>query len=441
MTGNLWLSWFAMVLAVGVAATLLGRRRALPASGFGALLWVALSLSDQRTGAAGDPLLWLGLAAGAVVIVGIGLWLAQSSPAAPPMAHGTPDEPRATEQRDTRWENLSSALERFDDWLATNRHRADPWPDFGEFLRSMLLATCKARHIRAYRLLATDDEQLSPLRRLEPEEHDFPSARRGLIGHVLTSGRSYLRGDPTHGDLVDQLARAEENGVGCDWCFAIRQQGRPVGIVWVGELESAALAQGQYLALVEQTITLCWAMVAEACRSRLAGFIDPASGLMTHDAFMNSAAESIEAAYAQGEPVALAAIGLEGMRSLADNGRWDVANRLRQEVSTQLKERIRLDDRIGILDESRYLLLLRRVDSGLAELIVRQLIDRLVKFCTELDGAALGVQVRCGLAGSGTQQPTLRTLVTRATNNGLEARRQDVHVLSDLHPQPEVKRT
>ncbi len=93
---------------------------------------------------------------------------------------------------------------------------------------------------------------------------------------------------------------------------------------------------------------------------------------------------------------------------------------------------MRLDDRSGRFDGSRFVLLLRRVDSELASLIVAQLMSRLETLCGDEARWGVKLSARCGVAGSGTEQPDLQTLVSRALIQGRRARLEDLSVCSDL---------
>ena len=103
-----------------------------------------------------------------------------------------------------------------------------------------------------------------------------------------------------------------------------------------------------------------------------------------------------------------------------------------------LRWKLRADDGLGRFDGSRFVLLLRRVDSELASLIMDQLTSRLAELCEERERWRTQVSVRCGLAGSGTGQPDLRTLVSEALTQCTRARREQTRIASDM---PESLRT
>jgi diguanylate cyclase (GGDEF)-like protein len=152
----------------------------------------------------------------------------------------------------------------------------------------------------------------------------------------------------------------------------------------------------------------------------------------TREAFMAAANRSLRASYEHGEPVALVNINIEGLRTLTDSQQWDLANEVLYEVSSLIKQRVRQDDEIGVFDGTGFLLLLRRVDSQLASLIVKQMMSRLAALCQDRERWGAPLAARCGVAGSGVSQPTLRSLMARATESCRDARQRDLDIVSDL---------
>jgi GGDEF domain-containing protein len=385
------------------------------------------------------------------------------------------------DERSFALESMSSAFRQFDAWLEVHRYNDDPWADFDEFLRGTLFHWVGGTHVRPYRVLSEGD-QLIPLREIEPDDTtSMVSARRGIEGYVATSGRSFVACDPTHGKLVEQLRAqssagdAEEvqsskfkvqsqdsevgtgnskvSGEGPAWCFAIVRGAHKVGVVTVGHFaapgpgdeRSHGMTTGAcpwshaQLRLVELVIAQFWNMLTEVCRSRAAVTTDPGSSGLTRRAFFEIGREILADAYRQGEPVAVAVIGMEGLRALDDEGHWETTDEVRAAVSNVLKQRLRADDRLGRFDDSRFMLLLRRVDTGLATLIVKELMDRLAGVPAARKPYGERVEFRCGLAGSGVigetpaeTKPSLERLVAAALEACREAREAAVLISSDL---------
>ena len=91
-----------------------------------------------------------------------------------------------------------------------------------------------------------------------------------------------------------------------------------------------------------------------------------------------------------------------------------------------------MDDRLGRFDDSRFILLLRRVDSELATLVVRQIITKLTTICGDAARWRTAIHVRCGLAGSGAAQPDPRVLISEALTEAQRARTEGLTIASDL---------
>jgi len=75
---------------------------------------------------------------------------------------------------------------------------------------------------------------------------------------------------------------------------------------------------------------------------------------------------------------------------------------------------------------------LRRVDSELARLIVKQAMGRLAALCEDATRWRARIGVRCGLAGSGTEKPDLRTLLCQALAQSRRARVERLAIASEL---------
>ena len=435
MSLTLLLLWFPIILGVGVGGRLLGRTRGFGLGLVCAAFWVLLVQASPEPRLEHPAWTLISLIAGAIAIIAMGGWSGETPiDADAPVAAGrlknqgeavaVPREDRAV------LDQLSSTLDQFDDWLEEHRNDSNPWTRFDEFLRTMLYQACRATHVRPYRLLP-EGEELVPLREPDPfGEEPRLSARRGIVGHVITAGRSYLAHDGTQGELVAKLA--EESAEPIAWCFAVTQGTRRLGVVTVGHLDISPDQNKSLLRTAERLVARLWGTLQETCRSRSAVLDDPVSGVRTREAFFQAAEQSLSESYAQGEPVAVAVIALERLRELNDLGRWEMADQLVREAGTALCQKVRMDDRIGRFDGSRFVLLLRRVDSELASLIIAQIVSRLTALCGDESRWPTAVGVRCGVVGSGTEHPSIRTLVTQALAQGHRARQEDVRIASDL---------
>ncbi len=323
---------------------------------------------------------------------------------------------------------VSGAISQFDEWLEEHRSSVDAWASFEEFVRHVLHEHCQATHVRPYRILA-EGERMAPLRTLEASECEaLTSARRGIPGHVATTGRSYYAHDSAQGKLVVSLA--DRSAEAPEWCFAVREGRRTIGLVSVAHLGNPAARDA--LQPWEGLIRLFWMTLTEVCRGRAAAQTDAVSQLMIRDSFLDEAARCASESYARGEPVSLCVLTVEGLRAVLDEGRWDVASEIVSEISATFRGRVRPDDLLGRFDEGRFLMLLRRVDSELASLIAGQLMDRLAALPALEATSGRGIRFRCGVAGSGTESVSVRDLLASALELCQAARRDSVELKSDV---------
>ena len=325
---------------------------------------------------------------------------------------------------------LAAAIERFHEWLDAHGRDADLWPFFGELVRSTLNECCGAALVTPYRF-TSNGKELRALREANPlVQTDRISARRGIVGHVVTTGRSYVAGSPSHGALIDSLAGDAETKVA--WCFVIQRGKERLGVVTAGSLPGSCVKNQGILSVAEQMITQFWMMAADVERMRTLEQFDPVCELLSRPAFLETAQQALSESYRQGAPVAVAVLALEGLRGMNDSGRWEIADDLLREVSRLLRAKVRGEDRLGRFDGSRFVILLRCVDSELATLIARQLLAQLGTLCGDVGRWGAAIQVRCGLAGSGTGSPTLRSLVSQALSESQRARVQNRLIASDV---------
>lgn len=438
---TLILPWFPIVLAVGVGARLLGRTRGMALGVLCAMFWIVLVQATTGVVMWQDPWTVLSVISGALAIAAMGRWsgmMPEMDVAAGASLNPTTSSTERHSPQDEATAHISWTLDQFDDWLEHHRGDSDPWPAFDEFVRMILYRSVKATHVRPYRLLS-EGQALAPLRESDPlalDATEAVSAREGIVGHVVTSGRSYLAGNDSGADLVEKLA--EDSTETIAWCFPVRQGTQRLGAVVVGHLDVAPEGVRLLLRAMEQLVSQFWSTLLESTLSRTAAQVDPVTGLCTRPTFLRMAEESLRHADQLGEPVAVAVVAIEGLRELNDAGRWELADELIVEVSRTLKRKVRTDDRLGRFDGSRFVLLLQRVDTALASLIVSQIMSRLAVVCGNEDrwqaGQHAGTKViaRCGVVGSGTQKTDLRALVSGALVQCRRARTENLEIASDV---------
>lgn len=451
MTLQLILPWFPIVLSAAVGGRLVGRSRSTWLGFACAIFWIVVVQTATGPAIFANLSALASLLTGSVAIVGMAVWSANiehnesteskayTSVARVPRPeehHADPSEEKSAvyDRRKDRpigdgADAVVALIVQFDEWLETSRDCDDPWPLFGEFVRNILYAHCGATHVRPYRILSEGDA-LVPLRTIDPADREgFKSARQGIQGHVATHGKTYVVDDPSQGELVRKLARVSDDVP--VWCFVIRQGPRRIGLVavqgWNGSQPDRALLNSMEL-LTNQF----WSTLTEVCRSRTADRMDSPTRTLTRESFLEEAEDLAQKSYAAGEPVALVVFALEGLRALADNGRWDLATDVIRETSKILRNRLRPDDVLGRFDDSRFVLLLRRVDSALGSLIAGQLVSKLSASPLTVALHEYNGGIRCGIVGSGGASPPVSELVTRSVRLCHEARLNDLCVASDV---------
>ncbi len=387
-------------------------------------------LSELAWNAAGDGHVWAVLALAALTLVAMH-WVGRRR-AAPPLAAPAPPRgrPLASPLSTLPGVFTPGPAERliagFRQWLAEQDGNADLWRPFEQFLRENLNNLLGATRIRCFHV-RSDAETLTPLvGGAEAGGVPPPSARAGLLGHVVTSGRPYAVGDVRQGPLVAQLAAQTEDRWA--WVWPVCFKGRTQGVIAVGEGAGVGAFSAAAQEALGPALSLCWECVAARVALAEAGRKDKASGVLTRADFFDQAGRTMAESRALGEPLVAVVLALEGLRRLDDSGRWRERDELVERTGRALVERVRRDDVVGRFADDRFVLLLRRLDSALGRLIA----EKLVQVIQGLADATDGVHVRAGLAGSGLARPELDALLATAFAAADRARQSGVALAGDL---------
>ncbi len=369
--------------------------------------------------------------------------------------------------------SLAEVAASFSRWLEERAEDEHVWPSFDRFVRETLLDLIGATRVRLFRVV-DGGRALRPLTEAagSASEAVIPT---GLIEHVLATGRRYIRGDWTHGELIDQLAAesgsgalyepapadsavppsqgrvigafAPDNPVGCApaWLFAIRgrngaadrggapRTGRSIGLVAVGEVLEQNLAAREALDALANLINGFWLHVRDYESLQRARRTDRGSGVLNRTDFLDAAETATLEAQQEGEPVLVMAVALEGLRRLDDEGHWAVRDRVIRETGNALRRKLRNGDLVGRFSDDRFVVLLRWLDLSLGRLISTKVVQSIREAATGIlnevfpAGGAEYVRIRCGLASShaldGSRPPTLRELLVGALSASAAARR------------------
>lgn len=355
---------------------------------------------------------------------------ASALPASAPLPDSTPD--------------LARPLVVLHDWLMEIEERADVWPALDQALRELLAEQFGATHVRCYRVSAGAEALETIAQAGQAPGAQRPTVRTGLLGQAIMSGQMYLEHDASHGPLVDELAARDEEH--WSWIWPIRHQNRTIGVVAMGRAASAAAPPREWYLALGSMISLVWQHVAQVERLRSARLTDPASGAMRRANFLATARAALAESYAGHEPVVVAVLAIEGLRRLDDTGHWRERDLAIEQLGQLLRNRLRSDDVVGRFSDDRFVILMRRLDSQLAELIISKLLTAGAALLRgDQTGAGpvpqpLGAHpivtptLRAGLAGSGLDEHTFDDLMTHAFDALDRARRLQCSVLTDLGP-------
>ena len=338
---------------------------------------------------------------------------------------GIPEEDQAVLGRG---EVARRMAESFLAWCEQELPDAHPWNAFDQLVREMLTEQLGAVRVRCYQVLP-GDQQFRSLSQ-PGTSGGAKCARSGILGHVATTGREFVAADPTHGELVDQLA--EDGNEPWEWIHPIRDQAQTVGLVAVGKLPPTTVLDSGRRQDLATLITIFWKYVACLERLRIAERTDKASGLLTRSDFFALATRALTDSYAENEPVVVVVLALEGLRWLDDVGRWSDHDTLVENIGLLVKRRIRTDDIIGRFSDDRFVLLLRRLDSSLGRLIAAKTRDTVQGQIEQIGEVGGALRVRVGLTGSGFQKQALEELLISAFDAVEQARKQDLALYCDL---------
>jgi diguanylate cyclase (GGDEF)-like protein len=319
----------------------------------------------------------------------------------------------------------------FNAWLEQEEPGLNPWPAFDRWVRDALNQSMRARRVRCFRATDTAHRLLSLTNELE--EPLWPAGTLpGLVEHVLATGRSFIKGDRNNGELIERLVSAWSmdparptgpNSAAPQWLLPVRQRNRTIGLILVGELPEAAIGDANGLTAVGGWLSLFWRHVRQQEALAVAEQTDRTSGVLTRIDLTARAEKVVAESAGDGEPVVLIALAVEGVRRLNDQGHWELRDQLMREIGNQTRRKLRSDDLVGRFSEDRFVMVLRRLDLALGEMIGRKILAAVETVVHEQPVLEETVRVRCGLTDAGPDG--FEAAVARAFQALNEARRQD----------------
>lgn len=365
----------------------------LTCGGLGVLMARQVLTLVGVTASADSVLLSIGAVAG-YALLGGGVWLslrpsavtAQPSPLPPALPPAPPPAPPVAD------DGCHRAIETILDWLARQDQASELWRPFDQLVRELLGDQLGAERVRVWRLCPASGELVALA-----TGQSQPIG--GILGHVATIGRSYCAHDAQTGQMIRELAGAGDERY--DWVFPIVEDARIVGVVAAAHL-GGARAKPERRAAVERLVTFFWLFVDRTEQLRVSRVTDKASGMLTRADFFSAAERALTESAQLHEPTVAVVISLEGLRGLDDAGRWRERDEIVERVAELIVRRVRAEDVAGRFADDRFVLLLRRLDGGLGQLMVDKFVAAIRQELTTID-AAREVCVRGALAGGGAR--------------------------------------
>jgi diguanylate cyclase len=305
--------------------------------------------------------------------------------------------------------SLARALTANRDWLRNWDRREDPWGSFDTHAREVLHQLVGARRVRCFRL--DDNGRLRALNR-DDDNISVEAGFEPLVHAIITHGQRHLLGSEKTGSYLKELA--SQCRMPPQWIVPVINDGRPIGVFTVGEIGLPGVTTDQ-LERTGDVVEFLWQYVHQANELRLALLMDRATGVLSRPEFLVAFNELLSQCKELNEPVAVLAIGVEGLRGLDDAGQWQVRDEIVESIGQALRNGLRKDDVLGRLTDSQFVAVLRRLDVSLAELICRKLIGSIQDLLSKVESEQ-SMGIRAGVAGSGFQGVPSPDLLQKATD-------------------------
>lgn len=363
----------------------------------------------------------LGFAIGAVAgyaLLGAGVWMAlrttQQSPPqinfAPAISAAPPPPPPPQEVDET-----DRAVEAALDWLARHDDSAELWRPFDQLARELLAQRTGAERVRVWRC-EKETGHLIALATSQSEPCD------GILGHVAATGREYFAFDADCGALLHELAAGGTERF--EWVFPVLEGADVVGVVAAGKASVSRATPARRLA-ARRLLALLWMLTQRSEQLRISRVTDKASGMLTRADFFVEASRAAAESISLNEPTIAAVIAIEGLRGLDDCGRWHERDEIVEAISRSLMRRVRAEDVAGRFSDDRFVLLLRRLDTGLGRLVVEKFVAA-VQETLALHATDHSVRVRSAISGGGRPLPLEQSFIEAFAQ--LDARRREATV-------------
>ncbi len=412
--------WSALVLGVWLGSRHTGRLYGTVFGGLCAMLWVIFSVSQLTNPE--ETSSWVMIVLAGVVMTLLGTWSGmeaiireESLTSSPRLKVEDMFRHLDLSSRPQQWEAMSEVPVQFGLWLDRYRQHIDPWPAFEYYIRSVLTETCAAHEVHAYRIL---DEQgmILPLGEVSPAKmEECLRVADGVAGWVVRTRQSWY----SFVDVEDEDlgTRIEKTPATLAWCFPIVRGEYVVGVVTIGALSLQSRCDQNFLKLLSGIISEQWGCVAEICRARAASVTDHATGLLSRAQFLRQAPLVMEKSRRLSKPVAAAAISVEGLRSLDDQGFWGLRDLALASVGKVLRNRMGSEDCASRFDDSRFVMLWSEDGERHTSQNVAEMTEQIEQVFRDHGKWRREIKVRCGWSSTRSGHPNVQALISEALSN------------------------
>ncbi len=281
--------------------------------------------------------------------------------------------------------------------------RAPTWLELNQFVRDALRARIGAVGVNIYRL-SDDAERLLPLDWSGGPMDQLPTARDGVIGWVISSGKIFISDGASAGDgAASRWA----------WLLPLKVGERVRAIVAVDQFTRSDYAGLQVATAVRDQLQMAWTAVSALQALEFAERSASARGLLVRGELLTVIDRAVREAKLSGEVVHLMTLVIEGVRRLDDEGYWAERDHLAEQVAAYLRSQVSGDHAIGRFSDDRFVVVIRRMDTFTAGQLTTRLHGAIVsKLTSELE--------RIGGPSDRKGSPSVHQIRVRAATVGCE---------------------
>ncbi|MCG3136665.1 MAG: hypothetical protein HJJLKODD_00500 [Phycisphaerae bacterium] len=407
------ISWLVLAAVVLMGARGAGWSYGAALALFSAVIW-ALFTAAQGLLNVSTELIVLGM----LGLVGVGCWSGsgyhhttkQQSDTGTRLANGERERMAAREENIIR--TLSSVPEQFAHWLEQYRQHVDPWPAYECHMRQVLQQVCRARSVRAFRVL-DEDGTMIPLAEMKPYRLADTLPHGQPYDFVLHSGQHYFGTCTTvaFADQENQTTRVSEPA----WVFPIQRGTLCVGLVAVDFFEAGYDPDIALLKLTAGLMAEQWGCVMELCRARVATTTDPLSGLLSRTQFLRQAPVLLERWQRDQKPATALVVEVEGLPRLDRDGWWGLRDQAVESIGQVIRRRLQGVELASRLNDEHFVMLWSPRQPQQAQEEIEQLTGELAELFRDQAKWRQEIRLHCGwTTSSGSSSTTLQQMMNSA---------------------------